>query len=95
MERHKNKKAKIHIKFLAENNTNFSPKKLCAARWLVNAFKGAKKHSKEAYRILVFHGVKGENKIMHFAESCTSDATPLSRGMTFEVYIELYKVSVS
>ena len=59
----KNKKAKMHIKFLAENNTNFSPKKLCMARWLINAFKGAKKHSKEAYRIIEFYGVKGENKI--------------------------------
>ena len=87
----KNKKAKMYIKKHAENNTSFSPKKLCAARWIVNAFKGTKKHSKEATYIIELCGIKGENKIKYIAESCSSDAMPLSRGMTFEVCIGLYK----
>ena len=64
----KNKKAKTCINFLAENNANFSLRKLCTTRWLINAFKGAKKHAKAATHILEFHGVKVENKMKHFAQ---------------------------
>ena len=61
------------------------------ASWVINAFKGSKKHTRVAYRVLEFCGIKEDSNMKHFGEACNSKTIPLSRGMTFEIFIDLYK----
>ena len=86
----KNKEAKMYIKGLA-TNPKFSAKRLCMASWLVNVFKGSKKHAKEAYWVLELCGIKEKCNLKQFGEAINTNAIHLSRGMTFEFYIGLYK----